>query len=148
MDPHVKLYQVRQSCSLIQRGIVGWLINKTTSPLPHQISFVVSMVSQYMAAPRLPHYEAILRIVRHLVICVQRIIKKNSHLHVKAFTDSDQVGSPSDRKSTIGYCSFLGRNRHLFLVVIGRGHIFLMSPSFSSFWQIAIYQNKNVTMST
>ena len=36
--------------------------------------------------------------------------KANGHLRVEAYTDADWAGSPSDRKSTTGYCTFLGGN--------------------------------------
>ena len=36
--------------------------------------------------------------------------RENDHLLVEAFTDVDWVSSPSDRKSTTGYCTFLCGN--------------------------------------
>ena len=38
------------------------------------------------------------------------LYKANGHLQVEAYTDADWAGSPLDRKSTIGYCTFLGGN--------------------------------------
>ena len=73
------------------------------------ISFAVSMVSQFMSAPRLPHWEAVLRIVKYLKAHPGRglFYQANNHLRVEAFTDSDWAGGASDRRSTTGYCTFL-----------------------------------------
>ena len=65
-----------------------------------------------MKDPRLPHWEEVIRIVRYLKAHPGRglLYKSNGHLWVEAYTDADQDGSPSDRKSTTGYCTFLGGN--------------------------------------
>ena len=65
-----------------------------------------------MTAPHVPHWEAVIRIVRYLKAhpgC-GLLNKANGHLRVEAFTDSDWAGSPSDRRSTTGYFTFLGGN--------------------------------------
>ncbi|XP_058217335.1 uncharacterized mitochondrial protein AtMg00810-like [Rhododendron vialii] len=36
--------------------------------------------------------------------------RSNGPLRVEVFTDADWAGSPSDRRSTIGYCTFVGGN--------------------------------------
>ena len=76
------------------------------------ISFVVSVLSQFIKYPRLPHWEAVIRIVRYLKAHPDRglLYKANGHLRVEAYTDADWAGSPSDGKSTTGYCTFLGGN--------------------------------------
>ena len=38
------------------------------------------------------------------------LYKANGHLWVEAYTDADWARSPLDRKSTTGYCTFLGGN--------------------------------------
>ena len=35
---------------------------------------------------------------------------RNNHRHVEAYTDSDYGGSVIDRRSTLGYCTFVGGN--------------------------------------
>ena len=65
-----------------------------------------------MKDPRLPHWEAVIQIVRYLKAHPGRglLYKANGHLWVEAYIDADWAGSPSDRKSTTGYCTFLGGN--------------------------------------
>ena len=65
-----------------------------------------------MKYPRLPHWEAVIRIVRYLKAHPDRglLYKANGHLRVEAYTDANWAGSPSNRKSTTGYCIFLGGN--------------------------------------
>jgi hypothetical protein len=113
MDPNVKLY-VDQGELLSNpdqyRRLVGKL-NYLTITRP-DISFAVSLVSQFMSAPRHPHWEAVLRIVKYLKLHPGRglLYRSSGHLRIEAFTDSDWAGGPSDRKSTTGYCVFLGGN--------------------------------------
>jgi hypothetical protein len=38
------------------------------------------------------------------------LYRPNEHLRVEGFTDADWAGSPSNRWSTIGYCTLLGSN--------------------------------------
>ena len=67
MDPHVKLYEDQGellSNPERYRRLVGKL-NYLTITRP-DISFAVSVLSQFMKDPRLPHWEAVIRIVRYL----------------------------------------------------------------------------------
>ena len=61
------------------------------------ISFAVSVLSQFMKDPRLPHWEAVIRIVRYLKAHSGRglLYKANGHLRVEAYSDANWVGSPS-----------------------------------------------------
>ena len=38
------------------------------------------------------------------------LFKKREHLQIKVYTDANQVGSITDRRSTSGYCTFVGGN--------------------------------------
>ncbi|GAV84738.1 LOW QUALITY PROTEIN: hypothetical protein CFOL_v3_28180, partial [Cephalotus follicularis] len=111
MDPLVKLDN--EKGELLHdpekyRCLVGKL-NYLTITRP-DISFAVSVVSQYMSAPRTTH-QAVLHIVRYL----------KGHLHiagysdpdcleVTGYSDGDWAGCPVDCRSTSGYCVFLGGN--------------------------------------
>ena len=76
------------------------------------ISFVVSVISQFISAPRSTHMEVALRIVRYLKAHPGRglFYRENGLLCVKAFNDFGLVGCPLDRGSTTGYCTFFGGN--------------------------------------
>ncbi|XP_059649061.1 uncharacterized mitochondrial protein AtMg00810-like [Cornus florida] len=92
------------------RRLVGKLIYLTiTRP---DISYAVSVVSQFIGAPRMPHWIAVLRIIRYLKRAPSfgLLYKSNGHLRVEGFTDADWAGSLSDRRSTTGYCTFVGGN--------------------------------------
>jgi hypothetical protein len=76
------------------------------------IAFAVNKVSQFMQDPHEPHWTAIKRILCYLKATIEYtfcIHKLSSHQLI-AFLDSDWVGYPDDRKSTSGYCVFLGKN--------------------------------------
>ncbi|XP_042503897.1 uncharacterized mitochondrial protein AtMg00810-like [Macadamia integrifolia] len=90
--------------------LVRWLIYLShTHP---DISFAISLVSQYMHDPHLTHMEAVLRILRYLKSSPGRGIffSPLNHLRVEAFIDADWVGSPNDRRSTTSYCTFISGN--------------------------------------
>ena len=113
MNPNVKLYEDQGellSNPERYRRLVGKL-NYLTITRP-DISFAVSVLGQFMKDPRLPHWEAVIRIVRYLKAHPSRglLYKANGHLQVEAYTDANWVGSPSDRKSTTRYCTFLRGN--------------------------------------
>ena len=113
MDPNVKLYEDQgELLSNLERYccLVGKL-NYLTITRP-DISFAVSFLSQFMKDPRLPHWEVVIRIVRYLKAHPSRglLYKAKGHLRVEAYTNANWAGSTSDRKSTTGYCTFLGGN--------------------------------------
>lgn len=70
------------------------------------------MVSQYLDALQVPHWDATVRIIRYLKRAPSHgiLYKKYGHIRIKDFTDADWAGSPSDRWSTKKYCTFLGEN--------------------------------------
>jgi hypothetical protein len=76
------------------------------------IAFAVSVVSQFMHDPRTQHMDAVIRIIRYLKGCPGRglLYTPHSHLQVECYTDADWAGSLEDRRSTSGYCSFVGGN--------------------------------------
>ena len=68
------------------------------------------LCARFQAYPKESHFAAVKRIFRYLVgtkdIRLWYPVKYN--LDLVAYTDSDFVGSKLDRKSTNGYCQFLG----------------------------------------
>uniref|UniRef100_A0A5B6ZV70 Integrase catalytic domain-containing protein n=1 Tax=Davidia involucrata TaxID=16924 RepID=A0A5B6ZV70_DAVIN len=92
------------------RRLVGKLIYLTiTRP---DISYAVSIVSQFMTSPRVPHLDAVIRILKYLKNAPGRglLYRSSGHLRIEGYTDADWAGSPSDRKSTTGFCTFIGGN--------------------------------------
>ncbi|KAM1855940.1 hypothetical protein ACFX14_006232 [Malus domestica] len=91
------------------RSVVGALQYLTfTRP---NVAFSVNQVSQFMHKPTTTHWIAAKRILRYLKsIADHGLMYKPGPLTLTAFADSDYAGDPDDRKSTGGYCIFLGPN--------------------------------------
>ncbi|RVW98382.1 Retrovirus-related Pol polyprotein from transposon RE2 [Vitis vinifera] len=113
MDPNVKLVP-RQGEPLGDPGryrrLVGKL-NYLTITRP-DISFPVSVVSQFLQSPCDSHWDAVIRILRYIKSTPgQGVLYENrGHTQVVGYTDADWAGSPTDRRSTSGYCVFIGGN--------------------------------------
>ena len=73
------------------------------------ISYAVHVVSQFMDAPKSPHYAVVFRILRYLKRTIFDSLHFSSHssLTLQAYSDTDWAGDPTDRRSTIGYCFLL-----------------------------------------
>jgi len=76
------------------------------------ISYAVSLVSQFMHCPSKDHMDAVSRILQYLKSAPGRglMLSKNDHLKVEGYTDADWAGNVFDRKSTSGYFTFVGGN--------------------------------------
>lgn len=92
----------------LYKRLVGSLVYLTVT-LP-DISYIVHQVSQYLSAPRSTHYATILRILRYLkgTLFHDFFYSAQSPLILRAFSDTDWVGDPTDRRSTTSYCFLLG----------------------------------------
>ena len=88
--------------------LVGSLVYLTVTCL--DISYVIHQVSQYLSAPRLTHYAVVLRILRYLkgTLFHDLFYSAQSPLVLRAFSNVDWAGDPTDHKSTTGYCFLLG----------------------------------------
>ena len=62
-------------------------------------------MSQYLSTPRWTHYAAVLCILRYLkgTLFNGFFYSAQSSLILRAFSDADWVGDPTDRRSTTGY---------------------------------------------
>jgi Reverse transcriptase (RNA-dependent DNA polymerase) len=90
--------------------LVGRLIY--LSHILPDISFAVSIVSRYMHDLRKGHMDAVYQILRYLKNAPGKglIFKKNEYLNVEGYCDSDWASCADDKKSTSGYCMFVGGN--------------------------------------
>jgi histone deacetylase 1/2 len=94
----------------LYRSIVGALQYATiTRP---DLSFAVNKVSQYMHAPTENHWSAVKRILRYIrgSINLGLFFHSSSTNTLHAYSDADWAGSLDDRRSTTGFCIYLGRN--------------------------------------
>ncbi|GJY47310.1 ribonuclease H-like domain-containing protein [Tanacetum coccineum] len=94
----------------LYRSLAGGLLYLTfTRP---DLSYAVQQVCLYMHDPREPHFAALKHILRY----VQGTLELGLQLYASAttslvgYTDADWAGCPSTRRSTSGYCVFLGDN--------------------------------------
>nr|KYP72424.1 hypothetical protein KK1_005012 [Cajanus cajan] len=74
------------------------------------IAYAVSVVSQFMHDPRVRHMQAIDKIFQYLKSSPGKglLFKREDTLTMKIYTDVDYAGSITEKKSTSGYCMFLG----------------------------------------
>ena len=87
----------------LYRCLVGSLVYLTvTRP---DISYAVHQVSQYVFAPRSTHYVTVLRILQYLkgTLFHGLFYFAQSPLILRAFSDADWVGNPTDRRSTTSH---------------------------------------------
>ncbi|XP_038875025.1 secreted RxLR effector protein 161-like [Benincasa hispida] len=90
--------------------LVGKLIYLSHTRL--DISYAVSVFSQFMQAPYEEHMIAVERILRYLKGTPGKslLFRKSSKCCIEAYTDSDWVGSAVDKKSMSRYCTFVCGN--------------------------------------
>lgn len=110
-DPNLKLYaSVGQPIAdpSSYRRLIGRLIYLTNS-MP-DISYVVQHLSQFVAKPLIPHYQAATRILRYLKSAPAKgvFFSAASSLKLYGFADSDWARCPETRKSITGFCVILG----------------------------------------
>ncbi|GKA07840.1 ribonuclease H-like domain-containing protein [Tanacetum coccineum] len=76
------------------------------------ISYVVQQICLYMHDPRDPHFTALKRILRYVRGTIDHGLQLyvSSTSQLTAYTDTDWAGCPVTRRSTSGYCVFLGDN--------------------------------------
>ncbi|XP_022152743.1 uncharacterized protein LOC111020391 [Momordica charantia] len=92
------------------RRLVGKL-NYLTVTRP-DIAYPVSIMSQFMSSPTTDHWIALEHILCYLKDAPGRglLYKDHGHLNIECFSDADWAGSKENRRSTSGYCVFVGGN--------------------------------------
>lgn len=76
------------------------------------ISFAVHALCQFFVAPTTLHWVVVCRILRYLYHTAnQGMIQSSlSNLSLTAYSDSDWASDINDRRSTTGFCAFLGHS--------------------------------------
>ena len=76
------------------------------------IAFAISVVSQHMHSLKESHLEALYKILKYLKGYLGQglFFKKGDSKMVEIYTDADWAGSEEDRRSTIGYCTYVWGN--------------------------------------
>ena len=113
MDPNVKLVPSQREL-LRDLGRYRRLVGKPnylTITRP-DISFHVSVVSQFLQSPCDSHWDAVVRILRYIKgTQAQGVSYENiGHTQVVGYSDADWACSPIDKHSTSGYYVFIGGN--------------------------------------
>nr|XP_020186214.1 uncharacterized mitochondrial protein AtMg00810-like [Aegilops tauschii subsp. strangulata] len=75
-----------------------------------EIQYVVQQVCLHMHAPRDVHWAAVKRILRYVcgTIDFGVTLSASADTALTAYSDADWTGCPDTRRSTSGYCVFLG----------------------------------------
>ncbi|XP_022865315.1 uncharacterized protein LOC111385175, partial [Olea europaea var. sylvestris] len=113
LEPNVKLTPMDGSPlydPTLCRQLVGSLIYLTvTQP---DIAYAIHLTSQLMATPRTSHFSTVLRILCYVKGTLFYGLHFSSHssLVLSWYFDADWAGDPTDRRSTTGYCFFLGNS--------------------------------------
>ncbi|KAL0368103.1 UNVERIFIED_CONTAM: putative mitochondrial protein [Sesamum calycinum] len=68
--------------------------------------------TKFMDKPQSVHWGAGLRMLKYIKASSDKglLFKRHEHVKIKAYSDADYVGSKDDRKSTSGYCTYVGGN--------------------------------------
>ncbi|XP_020253820.1 uncharacterized protein LOC109830870 [Asparagus officinalis] len=92
------------------RRLIGKLIYLIV--IRPDITFAVGVLSRFIHKPKVVHWTAALKILAYVKICPGKglLYKKYEHTHIFAFSDAGYAGDMGDRKSTSGFCTFVGGN--------------------------------------
>ncbi|XP_057452687.1 secreted RxLR effector protein 161-like [Lotus japonicus] len=98
----------------VDKGIYQRLVERLMY-LAHtrpDLTYALSVVSQYMHNPGEQHMNAVMRILRYLKSALGKgiLFTKHTYCCIIAYTDADWAGSIDDRRSTLGYFTFVGGN--------------------------------------
>ena len=90
------------------KRLIGKLIYLTRL----DISYAVSLLSQFMHKPRKVHWTGVLRVLSYVkgVPGKSLVYRRNGHTMIITYSDSGYAGNRGDRKSIFGFCTYVGGN--------------------------------------
>lgn len=75
------------------------------------LAFAINQVCQYMHQLTTTHWTAVKLILRYIKgSLTEGLLSQSGQLKLKAYSNPHYACSPTDRRSTRGYCVYLGRN--------------------------------------
>ncbi|KAF5472268.1 hypothetical protein F2P56_009002 [Juglans regia] len=113
MEPNIKLKkdegEVFHDHALYHK-LVGKLLYLTNTR-PY-LSYSVNIFSQFMENPRVPHYDAIVKVFKYVKSKPGQGIffPTNSTLELVAYSDANWANCPDTQRSTTGFCVFVGNS--------------------------------------
>ncbi|KAF5468773.1 hypothetical protein F2P56_012898, partial [Juglans regia] len=111
MEPNLKISKAEGELfhdPTLYRKLVGKLLYLTnTRP---DLSYSVHLLSQFMETPRLPHYNAVIKVLRYLKGTPGQglFFPTASTFNLVAYSDANWGNCPDTRRSTTGFCVFIG----------------------------------------
>ncbi|GAU24572.1 hypothetical protein TSUD_149130 [Trifolium subterraneum] len=111
LDPSIKLHNDNgkpfEDISLYRRLIGKLLYLTNTRP---DIAYATQQLSQFLHNPTVTHFKAACRVIRYLKHNPGRglVFYRHSDIQLIGYSDADWVGCLDTRRSTSGYCFFLG----------------------------------------
>jgi hypothetical protein len=111
LDPSVKLHSDNGEpyADITEyRRLIGRLLYLTTTR--PDITLATQQLSQFLNAPTTTHYNAACRVLRYLKANpgYGLLFPRNSEIQILGYADADWAGCVDTRKSTSGYCFFIG----------------------------------------
>ncbi|XP_042939631.1 uncharacterized mitochondrial protein AtMg00810-like [Carya illinoinensis] len=113
MEPNLKLQKDQGDVfhdPTLYRKLVGKLLYLTnTRP---DLSYSVNLLSQFMEIPRVPHYNALLKVLRYLKGNLGQglFFSTTSSLKLTTYSDANCANCPDIRRSTTGFCVFIDKS--------------------------------------
>ncbi|XP_042950362.1 uncharacterized mitochondrial protein AtMg00810-like [Carya illinoinensis] len=113
MEPNLKLHKDEGEHFhdlALYRKLVGKLLYLTnTCP---DLSYSVNLLSQFMECPRVPHYDAVIKVLRYIKSTLGQGIffSSSSQLQLVSYSDANWANCPDTRRSNTGFCVFLGKS--------------------------------------
>ena len=94
----------------VYKRLIGRMIYLTISHL--DITFAMNHLSQYMKEPRVPHLNVVHHLLQYLKSALGQglFFPAQNSLKLTAFADADWANCVDTRRSTSGFCVFLGNN--------------------------------------